>query len=343
MTGNGEAVARTLEDLAALAGVSRATVSRVINRGPVAESTRNHVLSVLERTNYRPNLAARSLATGKTGVVGVVIHEPASIVFRDAYFSALLQGITETLSEEAVGVMLWMTHGSKEETLEQVLSTRFIDGLICTATLLDDPLVDGLLVADIPAVLLGHRRHDASASYVDIDNVASAEDMVDHLIDIGRTRIGHITGARGTVSGEDRLTGYHHALDRAGIGERFVVNGDFNEPSGYTGALELFNDGVDAIFTGSDAMALGVYRAAAERGVRIPGDVAVGGYDDLPFASQLDPTLTTVRQNVPAQGAAAARSILKIIDRSPAAPTRVIMPTELVIRQSTAGGMTNSL
>lgn len=342
MSGNGETAARTLEDLASLAGVSRATVSRVINGGPVAESTRNHVLSVLERTNYRPNLAARSLATGKTGVVGVAIHEPASVVFSDAYFSALLQGITETLSEEAVGLMLWMTHGSKQETLEQVLATRFVDGVICTATLLNDPLVDGLLVADIPAVLLGHRRHDAAASYVDIDNVASAEDMVDHLIGIGRTRIGHITGARGTVSGEDRLTGYLQALDRAGIAERFVVDGDFNEASGYEGARQLLDENVDAIFAGSDAMALGVYRAADERGVNIPVDVAVGGFDDLPFAAELAPPLTTVRQNVPAQGAAAARSILKIIDRSPAAPTRVIMPTELVIRRSTAGGIANS-
>ena len=335
-------VAKTLDELAVIAGVSRATISRVLNGGPVAEATRAHVLAVLAQTNYRPNLAARSLATGKTGVVGLVIHEPASMVFSDPYFSALVHGISETLSDEATGLMLWMSHESKEETLERVLATSFVDAVVCTATWLEDPLVDGLLASSIPTVLVGHRRHDASASYVDVDNVASADNMVEHLVAGGRRRIGHITGERGTVSGEDRLTGYHQALDRAQIDDRFVVDGNFNEPSGYAGAHELFDRGVDAIFAASDAMARGVYRAAEERELRIPDDVAVGGFDDLAFAAQLGPPLTTVRQNVQEQGHAAARTALNMLHHGSTSPRRVILPTELVIRQSTAGGTTKA-
>ena len=331
-------MARTLEELAAKAGVSRSTVSRVINGGPVSHSTRSRVMAVLESTNYRPNLAARSLATGRTGIVGLVIHEPASAVFSDAYFSVMLAGIAETLADEATGMMLWMSHQSAEETLDRVLSTSFVDGIICTATRTADPVVDGLLASGVPTVLLGHRRDDDTANYVDIDNIAAAEDMVEHLLGIGRRRIGHITGDRGTVSGEDRVLGYHRALDKAEIAERFVVDGDYSEEGGHDNALTLLDQGVDAIFAGSDAMARGVYKAAAERGIRIPDDVAVAGFDDLDFAAELDPPLTTVRQDVHAQGRTAALTLLKILDRSPDSAKRVILPTELVIRQSTIGG-----
>lgn len=332
-------MARTLDELAALAGVSRATVSRVINGGPVADGTRDHVLSVLERTSYRPNLAARSLATGKTGVVGLVIHEPASSVFSDPYFSALLEGVSATLAREETGLMLWMSHQAKEETLERVLSTNFVDGVICTANWLDDPIVDGLLASDLPVVLIGHRRHDASASYVDIDNIVAVDDIVTHLVDSGRRRIGHITGARGTVSGEDRLTGYHRALDKLDISYRCVIDGDYTELGGYDGAIYLLDRDVDAIFAASDRTANGVYSAARERGLRIPEDLAVVGFDDLSFSSQLDPPLTTVRQSIRVQGEAAARTLLKVVDRASDTPSRVILPTELIIRQSTAGGV----
>ncbi len=313
-------------------------MSRVINGGPASEATRTRVLSVLETTNYRPNLAARSLATGRTGVVGLVIHEDAQMVFSDPYFSAMLAGVAEALAEKETGLMLWMGHQTKEKTLSRVLETTFVEGIICTATMSDDPIVDGLLASGIPTVLLGHRRHDDSASYVDIDNIAAAEDMVEHLLDIGRTRIGHITGDRGTVSGEDRVIGYHAALDKAGIVERFVVDGFYTEPGGYDGAMRLFDQGVDAIFAASDATARGVYRAARERGIRIPDDVAVAGFDDLDFAAEMNPPLTTVRQNIPAQGRGAALTLLKILDRSSDTAKRVILPTELVIRQSTLGG-----
>ncbi len=292
----------------------------------------------MERTNYRPNLAARSLATGKTGIVGLVIHEPASAVFSDPYFSAMLAGITDTLADEATGVMLWMSRKTEQETLASVLATSFVEGIICTATMVNDPVVDGLLASGVPTVLIGHRRHDDSANYVDIDNIGAAEDITEHLVDLGRRRIGHITGLRGTVSGDDRLIGYHRAMDKAGLSDRFVVDGDYTEEGGYAAALELLDMNVDAIFAGSDSTARGIYTAARERGIKIPDEVAVAGFDDLSFSAEMDPPLTTVRQNIPAQGRIAALTLLKILDRSPDAAKRVILPTELVIRQSTLGG-----
>lgn len=331
--------ARTLDELAALTGVSRSTVSRVINGGSVSESTRRRVLQVLERVEYRPNLAARSLASGKSGVVGLVMHVPAPALFTDNYFALLLQGITETLSDEATGLMLWLSHRSKEETLHQILSSRFIDGVIATATLVEDPLVDGLLASDLPTVLIGHRRHDESASYVDIDNETASEIMVDHLVSKGARRIGHITGERSTVSAEDRLAGYHRALDRAGIEERFVVDGDYTREGGYRAAAELLDRRVDAIYAASDHTAEGVYEAAAEAGVRIPDDVLVAGFDDLESAVTMAPPLTTIRQNVRSQGDTAARTLLRILGSSARSPQRVLLPTELVIRHSTSGGV----
>ncbi len=221
-------MAGTLDDLAALTGVSRATVSRVINGGSVSEATRERVMEVLERTGYRPNLAARTLASGRSGVVGVVMHVDSHELFQDPYFSQLLQGMSDTLSETATGMMLWLGNRTKQETLEQILGMGLLGGVIVTAYNLADPLVDGLLASSVPTVLVGHRRADRSASYVDVDHVRAADAVTSHLVDIGRRRIGHISGRRGTVAGEDRIVGYGDAMARAGLStEGLIVDGDF--------------------------------------------------------------------------------------------------------------------
>jgi LacI family transcriptional regulator len=330
-------VARTLDDLAELSGVSRATVSRVINGGPVSEQTRQKVLDVLESTDYRPNLAARSLASGRTGVVGVVMHVDPPLLFEDPYFATLLHGLSDVLSEQAAGMMLWLGNRSKEETLNRILGMGLLDGVVVTADMLEDPLVDGLLVSDLPTVLIGHRRTDLEASYVDVDNINAADTITRHLIDRGRTRIGHITGRRGTVAAEDRLQGYLKAMKRAGLDtEDLVAEGDFNRPSGASGAAQLIDAGVDAIFAANDATAGGALDELRSRGLSVPGDVALAGFDDLDFAAHLDPPLTTIRQGVHAQGSEAARALFGLLE-SPGTPRRVLLPTELVIRRSTIG------
>lgn len=331
--------ARTLEELAKLAGVSRSTVSRVFTGGSVREETRQRVLEVARRTNYRPNMAARSLASGRSGVVGVVMHAEPSVLFQDPYFALLLHGITDALSEHATGMMMWFGNRSKEQTLDQILGIGLIDGVVVTADHLIDPLVDGLLASDLPTVLIGHRRDDLSASYVDIDNVTAAYNLTNHLITLGRRRVGHITGIRSTVAGEDRLEGYLRAVKGIGLGMELVHEGDFGGAGGYLGAKALIERGVDAIFCANDATAQGALDAIREMDLIVPEDIALAGFDDLDFAAQMDPPLTTVRQGIHLQGVQAAKTLCQLIDDPESGPRRVLLPTELVIRQSTVGGV----
>jgi DNA-binding LacI/PurR family transcriptional regulator len=328
-----------LDDVAAVSGVSRSTVSRAINGGSVSDTTRRRVLAAMEQTGYRPNLAARTLASGRSGVVGVVIHVPPDLLFQDVFFSALFHGIAEALAQRNAGMMLWLANLPKEQTLERILGMRLFDGLIVTADMLDDPLVDGLVRSSLPTVLVGHRHKDRSASYVDIDNERAAEQVTDHLIGLGRTRIGHITGRRGGVSAEERLTGYRRAMERARLPvDGLVAEGDYLQRSGELGAARLLEAGVDAIFCASDAMALGALRELQRRKVRVPEDVAVAGFDDLPDAVSSSPPLTTMRQDTGQLGEEAADALFRLLNDH-AAPQRVILPTELVIRQSTVGAV----
>ena len=319
-------MAGTLDDLAALSGVSRATVSRVINGGSVSEATRDRVMAVLERTGYRPNLAARTLASGRSGVVGVVMHVESRELFQDPYFSQLLQGMSDALSETATGMMLWLGNRSKEETLDQILGMGLLEGVIVTAYNLEDPLVDGLLTSSLPTVL--------------VDHVQAADSVTSHLVGVGRRRIGHITGRRGTVAGEDRIVGYQRAMDRARFPtEGLIVDGDFRKASGASAALELLDRGVDAIFCANDATAAGALESIRARGLRVPEDVALAGFDDLEFAALMEPPLTTVRQGIRAQGAEAAHALSRLLDDPDGGPRRVILPTELMIRRSSVGGV----
>ena len=331
-------MAQTLDDLARLSGVSRATVSRVLNGGQVADETRRRVLEVIEETNYRPNLAARGLASGRTGVVGVVMHVDPPLLFEDPYFAPLLHGLADALADAASGMMMWMGNRSKQETLDQILGIGLLDGVVVTADTQEDLLVDGLLASSLPTVLIGHRRDDAAASYVDVDHIAAARAVTEHLIALGRERVGHITGRRGAVAAEDRLVSYSDAMERAGLEtEGLIVEGAFDEASGREAAVALLDAGADAIFAANDSSAAGVLMTLRERGVRVPDDVAVAGFDDLQFAAELEPPLTTVRQGVQQHGFEAARVLRSLIDDPDTGPRRVLLPTELVIRASTVG------
>jgi len=324
--------------VAALSSVSRATVSRVINGQPVADATRRRVQAVLERTGFRPNAAARTLVSGRSGVVGVVMHVDPHLLFSDPYFAQVLAGIGDQLAGQRAGMVLWLGSCTKAQTLDHVLRMSFLDGVVMSASTLEDPPVDGLLASSLPTVLLGHRRADASASCVDIDNVAAAHDITTHLISVGRTRVGHITGTRGTVAGEDRLTGYEQAMGRVGLStDRLIRDGDFDQASGTVGAFQLLDRGVDALFCGNDATAVGALEAIRQRDLRVPEDVALAGFDDLEFAASLDPPLTTVRQGVRRQGSEAVRALFGLLEDPAAGPRRLLLPTELMIRESTVG------
>jgi len=176
---------------------------------------------------------------------------------------------------------------------------------------------------------------------VDIDNANAAFMVTNHLVSTGRRRVGHIAGIRGTAAAEDRLEGYRRAIDGLGLEpDELVVDGDFAGSGGYSGAKELVSRGVDAIFCANDATAEGALRALRELDLRIPEDVALAGFDDLDFAAHLDPPLTSIRQGVHQQGMEAARVLWQLIEEPEHGPIRILLPTELVIRQSTVGGST---
>ncbi len=336
-----EGPARTLDDLAALTGVSRATVSRVINGGRAAEATRRRVQEVLARTSYRPNAAARTLASGRSGVVGVVMHVDPHLLFPDPYFSQLLQGITDYLAEQGAGMMLWLGNRTKEQTLDHVLGMSFLDGVIISAHTLEDPVVDGLLASSLPTVLIGHRRADRTRELRRHRQRAGGRRHHDapDLASAGRAS----ATSRAHAAPSPARTGWPAINGRCAApvstSTGLIVDGDFNRPSGVLAAAELLDEGVDAIFCANDASAAGALETIRARGLRVPDDVALAGFDDLEFAAHLDPPLTTVRQALRQQGIEAARALLQLLGDPGRSPRRVLLPTELVIRQSSVGGV----
>jgi LacI family transcriptional regulator len=239
----------------------------------------------------------------------------------------MLQGITDYLAGQRAGMMFWLGNRTKEEILDHVLGMSFLDGSSSRPTL-EDPTVDGLLASSMPTVLIGHRRADRAASYVDVDNEQAADATTTHLISLGRTRVGHIAGSRGTVAGDDRRAGYQRAMRRAGLRiDGLIVDGDFSCEAGVAGASQLLDTGVDAIFCVNDATASGRSRRSARAG----GESGRRGpcrFDDLEFALHLDPPLTTARQGVREQGTEAARARCSLSAMRGRSPRRVLLPTE---------------
>jgi LacI family transcriptional regulator len=328
----------TLEEIAKHAGVSRSTVSRVMNDHPsVDDETRARVLSVAERLNYQPNMAARSLAAGRTRILGLVIPMGVSALFTDPYFPLLIQGISSACSANDHSVMLWIAEPEYERrTIRQALQGGMIDGVILASALMDDPMLEALRKRGLPFMLVGRHPTDNHVSYVDVDNRSAARDMVSYLIRLGYERIATITGPKNMIAGADRLQGYLTALQERRI-ERdadLIVEADFTEEGGYVAMQRLLPFAPDAVFAASDAMAVGAFRALRDAGKRVPDDIAVTGFDDVPFAARMDPPLTTVRQPIQHMGAVAAETLINMISHPDGQPRRVLLPTELIVRAS---------
>jgi LacI family transcriptional regulator len=328
----------TLEKIAQLANVSRSTVSRVINDDPnVNEETRQRVQKVVQQLNFQPNQAARSLAGGRTRILGLVIPQGVSRLFSDPYFPILIQGVSSACNANDHTVMLWLAEPEYERRMiSQVLHNGLIDGVIISSVLLDDPLVKALIESHLPFILIGRHPSDENASYVDVDNATSAREIVGHLLRRGRRRIGIITGPRNMIAGVDRLEGYLAALRERGLTTEpdLIAESDFTEAGGYEAAYQLLPYQPDAIFAASDTMALGALRALRQAGLRVPQDVALAGFDDMPFAAHTQPPLTTVRQPILRTGAVAAETLIDMIENPSQPPRRILLPTELVLRES---------
>ncbi len=333
-----------LEDIAERAGVSRSTVSRVINNEPyVSQKTRMKVEQVIEEVGFTPNPVARMLVTQKTRIIGVVIPHTLDDVFDDPfYFPTLLQGVAETTNANDYGMLLWLGQSDEDEARfhRRVLQNRLMDGLILVSIRVNDPWIEQLLESDIPFTMVERpRQFEEHVSYVGLDNVQAAQMAVKHLIGLGYQRIGTITGALDNYDALDRLDGYKIALENAGrdVDETLIADGDFRYQSGYDAMQYLLSQGVDAVFAASDRMAMGALQALHEADLRVPDDVALVGFDDLPSALRSKPPLTTIHQPIRQKGARAAEILLNLIEGEITAPQQVILPTKLVVRQSCGG------
>jgi DNA-binding LacI/PurR family transcriptional regulator len=327
----------TLEKVAARAGVSRATVSRVVNGSTrVAPQIREAVKRAVDELGYVPNLAARSLVTQRTDSIALVVDEPPTRVFSDdPFFSGIIRGVSQEL--EAAGKQLvLMLAGSvpSHDRVERYAAAGHVDGVLVASLHGADPLPGTLMRKGIPVVCGGRPLARNQLPYVDVDNVGGASSAVRHLLSTGRQRIATIAGPQDMNAGIDRLAGYRSALrdsDRRSI----VAVGDFTRESGSEAMRQLLEDdpALDGVFVASDMMAMGALRALRQAGRRVPDDVAVVGFDDVDNARYTEPPLTTVRQPTIEMGRQMVRLINRLTEGG-AAEAPVVLPTELVVRES---------
>lgn len=344
----------TLEGVAARAGVSRATVSRVVNgQQSVDPALREQVLRAVAELGYVPNRTARTLVTQRTDMIALVIAESEQRVFGgDPFFTDITRGVSQELALADLQLVLMLARNAEDYArIERNLVPGHVDGVLLISQHLGDTLPARLVAAGVPAVI-GGRPPEATAGvpYVDNDNEGGAELATRHLIDRGCTRIGSIAGPLDMTAGFDRLTGFRRAMGRR-LRPGLVEHGDFTFAGGAAAAAALLArvPDVDALFVASDLMALGCLATLRRSGRRVPDDVAVVGFDGIDAGAEAEPALTTVRQRTVDQGRAMARMLLARSRGRTAAPgsppdddlppvtadlDRLVLPVELVVRQS---------
>jgi DNA-binding LacI/PurR family transcriptional regulator len=326
-----------MADVARLAGVSQQTVSRVLNESPhVRADTRERVLEAVRKLEYRPNRVARALVTGRSRTLGVVssdttLHGPASTLLgieRAAHAAGYFVSIASLGSLDARAV---------REATER-LSEQGVDGILVIAP--QDSAAQALehLPPDIPVVATEAGTHDG-VPLVAVDQVAGARAATRHLLELGHRTVWHLSGPLDWFEARDRIEGWQDTLEEASAPVPAVWAGDWSARSGYelAGRLTASVPDVTAIFVANDQMALGVVRALHELGLRIPEDISVVGFDDIPEAAYFTPPLTTVRQPFNEVGRRALLAVLAMIEDDAQADTRATIPPELVVRASTGG------
>lgn len=368
----------TIRDIAQLAGVSTATVSRVLNNKPdVDPATRERVMQVVREQGFVPSVTASSLAGGRSPLLGVLVPSLTWPLMPN-----ILQSVAEVIEQTSYELVLYsLSHRTdRSALLDRILATRLIDGLLAiypdgiarseTAESLNrassSHLYD-LYRQGFPVVMLDDQSLPGQIPWVGPDNRVGAYEAVRHLVRLGHSRIAHIQGPAQYQCSHDRYAGYRQALEEAGIAvdPSLVAQGDFTTPSGYAAALELIDlpTRPSAVFAANDQMAYGVLTAGQARGLRLPDDLAVIGFDDTALSAHTRPALTTVRQPFQEMGLRAAELLMALVsaprtfggaynsfgltvgaraDISAQQPIHIQLPTELVVRESCGARMADS-
>jgi LacI family transcriptional regulator len=324
----------TLTDVARAAGVSPSTVSRILNgTAMVNEIKRQRVLEVIDRLGYRPNIMAQSLKTGQSMSIGVLTQELDSL-----FYGKTLKGIEMGLADSQYHPLFVGGHWREQDELAslEVLNRRRIDALIVLGGLISaQQLLDQ--AKTMPVVVVSRIVAGLEAQCIDIDNQQAAFEATKHLLDLGHRRIAHITGPLLRQDAQERLAGYRMALKQAGIDidERLVCEGDYNEQSGVLAmdVLLLRASRLTAVFAANDSMAHGARLTLFRRGIRVPEDISLIGFDDLPTARYSIPPLTTVRQPMLEMGQEAAELVLGLLEGGEVSAKKI--KTELIVREST--------
>ena len=326
----------TIKDVARAAGVSVATVSRVCNSSPlVKEETRQHVGEVAARLGYSPHGAARSLITSRTSTIGVLLPD-----LYGEFFSEVIRGIEQTAQHHGYHLLVSSSHDGRPALEAALRSMRGrVDGLIVMWPEMDADIAVRNLPAGFPVVLLNSPASAGAFDVITIANFDGARAMVRHLLELGHKRIAIIKGAEGNVDAAERLRGYRAALAEGGVvaSPELEVAGDFNEESGFRATTELMlcEARPSAIFAANDAMAVGALSALRESGLRVPDDVALAGFDDIPMARYMDPPLSSVHVDISALGEHATRRLLAAMrETEKHEHCSETLPTTLVVRRS---------
>jgi DNA-binding LacI/PurR family transcriptional regulator len=332
----------TSQDVADRAGVSRTTVSLVLNNVPgiqISKATRQRVLIAAEELNYVPDAAAQALASRQSQIIGLILIRTPHQIASDVFLTQTLDGLIQSIHQQGLRLLIDIVEPKhQKETYLQLVRAKRIDGIILSGPRFDDEALTALVEARFPTVILG-QIPGSLFSFVDVDNRAAAKSAVAHLIKLGHTRIACITNAPVSyTAAKERLKGYRQALEEAGIvfDDRLVRYGEFDAESGYRQMADLLERGISfsAAFVASDTLAYGAKAAIREHGLKIPQDIALVGMDDLPLSRYTDPPLTTV--NLPAVDLArrASEILYQLLQQERPEQKQVILDTHLVVRES---------
>lgn len=327
----------TAMDVAHASGVSLATVSRVLNGYEfVKESTRTRVMEAVEQLGYVANWQARSLASGSSGIIGLVVPN-----LDMGYVGSIVQAIDQELERTNYDLILYTSHRhpGKESFYVNAIANGMTEGLLLVVPKTQETYLDALRKQNFPYVLVDQADATENSNVVVASNWQGAYDATSYLIQLGHTRIAFITGSLAVRSAVDRLEGYKAALADCDIPFRkeLVTEGDYQQQTAYKCAINLLQN-LDspptAIFASNDLSAFGAMDAARECGFRIPDDISIIGFDDIPQADLVYPKLTTVRQPLDKMGEVAVKLLMEQIENPDRPPQRAILPTQLIIRDS---------
>ncbi len=330
-------VVPSIKDIARQAGVSHCTVSRALHHSPlISPKTAERIREIARRSGYVPNAVARSLVSRSTHTVGVVVTTIA-----DPFIGEVVEGIERTANEHGYSVILANSHVEPELEMKVVdsFSQRRVDGILVAASRVGALHAKRLAGTNVPIVLINNQHPGEFARSVGIDNVAASRQIVGHLVSLGHKRIAYIGDRSGYQSDTERLSGYRATLKLAKLtaSPELLVRGDGKPEEGERAATQLLElaDPPTAIFCYNDMTALGALRAATSRGLRVPEDISIAGFDDLFVASYTSPPLTTIRQPKQEMGRRAMSILLQLL-AGEEPESRLLLPGELIVRGSCA-------